>query len=353
MLGIGKRSRLSTSLAEALCDAARKLSYAQSSKQVIGGLVSRQTVMNKLRLCEVEEVEIPGKARVNALHIDADEAHVVLRGGKKSQVELISVYEGIAQEGSRHFCGNVFHLSAYGKSSDDLWELALTEVERRYNLEKTAIYLHGDGAAWIKSGLAWLPNAVFVLDKYHKNKAIKQLLSGLEKKQRSRYNQQLRQALFAADKQRLAAIAEEVAAHLPQRVDKITQNATYLANHIAGIAICQSDPEANNGGCTEPHVSHILAARLSSRPMAWSEPTLRHLAPLLAGSGRPRLHTNISRIDTRLNTFARQRVRYSLKEMSFSASAASRGNLPVLSQTVHSPLSRTIKAISDGWLSLL
>jgi hypothetical protein len=45
----------------------------------------------------------------------------------------------------------------------------------------------------------------------------------------------------------------------------------------------RQDPSANNGGCTEPHVSHILSSRLSSRPMVWSKRTLKQLAPILAG----------------------------------------------------------------------
>ena len=48
------------------------------------------------------------------------------------------------------------------------------------------------------------------------------------------------------------------------------------------FTICGKDAEATNGGATEPHVSNILSVRLSSRPMAWSAETLRHLAPILA-----------------------------------------------------------------------
>jgi len=47
-------------------------------------------------------------------------------------------------------------------------------------------------------------------------------------------------------------------------------------------SICAMDTGANNGGCTEPHVSHGLSSRLSSRPMAWSKTTLQKLAPVLA-----------------------------------------------------------------------
>ena len=63
-----------------------------------------------------------------------------------------------------------------------------------------------------------------------------------------------------------------------------TENGQYLAKYIETIAIRKTDVEANNGGCTEPHISHILASRLSTRPMAWSGETLTHLAPILAGN---------------------------------------------------------------------
>ena len=68
----------------------------------------------------------------------------------------------------------------------------------------------------------------------------------------------------------------------PDRAEIISQNAAYLQRFVKGIGICKKDERANNGGCTEPHISHVLAARLSSRPLAWSETTLKHLAPILA-----------------------------------------------------------------------
>ena len=66
------------------------------------------------------------------------------------------------------------------------------------------------------------------------------------------------------------------------QTETISQNAAYLQRFVKGISICKKDERANNGGCTEPHISHVLAARLSSRPLAWSETTLKHLAPILA-----------------------------------------------------------------------
>ena len=41
---------------------------------------------------------------------------------------------------------------------------------------------------WIQKGLEWLPNAKFVLDKHHKNKAIKAMTAGIENKYRNNYD---------------------------------------------------------------------------------------------------------------------------------------------------------------------
>ena len=55
------------------------------------------------------------------------------------------------------------------------------------------------------------------------------------------------------------------------QTETISQNAAYLQRFVKGIGICKKDERANNGECTEPYISHVLAARLSSRPLAWSE----------------------------------------------------------------------------------
>ena len=79
---------------------------------------------------------------------------------------------------------------------------------------------------------------------------------------------------------------EQLCNRLPEQEEGIRKAAAYLANHIEGIHICEVEEEANHGGCTEGHVSHILSARLSTRPMAWSETTLKAIAPLLACQGK-------------------------------------------------------------------
>jgi hypothetical protein len=283
LLGIESRERVSAAISQQLVAAAREMSYAKASKYVTDSAVSKQTVMH----CVRQGAAIPtGKQelrRVPELHIDADEAHATLCGGYNTEVPLISVYEGIAHNGKRNSCKNSLHISEYGKKPDALWEQALTEIEKRYDLTDTKLYLHGDGGTWIHTGLDWLPNCDFVLDKYHKNKAITHMTASFAKnKDRNLYGREIREALDNEDLRYLGDLTESICLQFEDRRANIEQSSNYLARFVKGISICKTDPRANNGGCTEPHISHILASRLSTRPMAWSKQTLRAFAPVLA-----------------------------------------------------------------------
>jgi len=281
-LGIESRTRVSSGASLSMVKAAREVSYGRAANYVTSGAVSRQTVMSKVRRSCATEDPVENRRRVPELHIDADEDHVTLVGGVNTEVPLISVYEGIVSNGTRRECKEVFHISEYGKTPDKLWEQALTEIERRYDLTNTDIYLHGDGAAWVQKGLEWIPGAIFVLDKYHKNKEIKNITAGLDSERRKEFNKAIREALAQEDIRLFNKIIKCLCVESPEREDKIRKSARYLRKYVKGISICEKNPGANNGGCTEPHVSHVLSARLSSRPMAWSKYTLRHIAPILA-----------------------------------------------------------------------
>ena len=282
VLGMRARRRVSDRLSLELVEAAKEMSYEKASNYIADSRISRQTVMGMLRKSEAAKIHVEKEQWVPELHIDADEAHVTMRGGTNSIVPLISVYEGIETKGKRTYCKNVFHISEYGKTPDELWEQVLSEIERRYDLTGTKIYLHGDGAEWIKHCQDWLPQAVFVLDKYHKNKAIKGMTADLDKEQRKLFDAAIREAMTGEDLQLFGELTRVLCAEHPDRAEKIRGNAAYLENHIEGISICAQDYRANNGGCAEPHVSHVLSARLSTRPMAWSKETLTQFAPILA-----------------------------------------------------------------------
>lgn len=282
VVGLESYTRVSDGLSLSLVEAAQNMSYQKSSEFLTGGKVTRQTVMHKIRKSSPIEQKFDIKKKIDTLHIDADEAHVTLRGGKNTIVPLISIYEGIEYKGKRGKCKNIFHISEYGKSPDKLWEQALNEIEKRYDITNTKIYLHGDGASWIKTGFEWLPNSVYVLDKYHKNKEIKSMTAGLNKETRKLFDKEIRECLEKENIEFFYQLTSSLMYQLPEREDKIKLSSKYLISNVKGISICKNDIEANNGGCTEPHVSHILANRLSTRPMAWGKTTLKKLSPILA-----------------------------------------------------------------------
>lgn len=282
VVGLEPYQRVSGGVGQALVETSCKMSYGKSSEIVTGGQVSRQTVMQKVRQSAVPKPVEVERRHVAALHIDADEDHVTLLGGKNSIVPLVNVYEGIEKHGKRGVCLNRFNISEFGKKPEDLWEEVLKEIERRYDLDGTKLYLHGDGAPWIKQGLEWLPNCEFVLDHYHKNKALKQAISGIPRDIGVQYDKLLRTALEEDDKEFFSNIAECMVQNYPEREKPIREATNYLLENFDAVTICSRDTEATNGGATEPHVSSILSARISSRPMAWSAETLRHFVPILA-----------------------------------------------------------------------
>ena len=281
VVGLESYQRVSSGVGLGLVETAREMSYAKASRVVTGGLVTKQTVMRKIREA-VPAVEPVVRQKVAVLHVDADEDHVKLQTGDSRIVPLVSVYEGIERNGTRGICKNVFHCSEFGKKTEDLWEEVLTEMERRYDLTDTKIYLHGDGAPWIKAGLEWLPNSVFVLDRYHSNKALKGAVSGIDRKSRCQYECHLRQALNEGDRDYFCSVRDSLLARWPEREKTIMEATNYLLSNFDAIHIYSTDAEARNGGATEPHVSHVLSSRLSSRPMGWSSKTLKKFVPILA-----------------------------------------------------------------------
>ena len=292
ILGVAKGERISLRIATDLVKAAVNNTYVAASEIVTGGIVSKQTVMNKVRMAKVaEEVFDEKKERpaIKVLHIDADEDHISSQNGRDVIAPLVSVYEGIETKGKRRSCKNVFHLPFFGTSTEDIWDRVLTEIECRYDISGSdvTIYLHGDGASWIKKGAEFLPNVRFVLDKYHMNKYVKQAVAGIsDKKIREDLIGWLKASLYAGDTSDVEAIGKYVLDNsVALNKDKIGKAFNYLLRNIAAISILCSDPEANNGGATEPHVSHVLSARFSSRPKGWSAETLRCLVPLRSGRG--------------------------------------------------------------------
>jgi hypothetical protein len=198
--------------------------------------ITKQTVMNIIHTIEVEQpaVEVSEKKEIKILYIEADEDHVALQGKniKKENKEkarrismprLVYVHEGIDTEKStrkRKVLKNTRYFGGEYKKSEELWLEVAEYIEEVYKMDSVeVIYLSGDGAAWIKQGLGWIPKSKFVLDNYHLNKYIKEATAHLEDEA---ITQGLRDGLDEADKDLVKRVFDKI---LEKTLTETKQNA--------------------------------------------------------------------------------------------------------------------------------
>ncbi len=160
-----------------------------TNASICGSTISKETVMNKLHTLKFPKTLYQGKKKeVGRLYIDADEDHVALQYMEKKgdikkprnntiMPKLVYIYEGVETEDTERprlinakYFGGVYEGSEGVKK---FWGEVRDYIESAYETEKIShIYINGDGAAWIKSGISVLPKSKFVLDKYHMHKYI-------------------------------------------------------------------------------------------------------------------------------------------------------------------------------------
>jgi len=219
-----------------------------------------------------KETKVEEKKEVKNIYIEADEDHVALQKGSNQQMKLIYVHEGIEKVGkNRNKLKNIIYFTGYHKSNEERWLEIADYLEVKYKLEKVEnIYLSGDGASWIKEGLNWIIGSKYVLDKYHISKSINTSVSHLET-EREEIRSAIWEAIYNCDKERIKQLYGVVIELTEKDTKKeaVRKQRNYLVRNWDGIVNAK---EPDYIGCSaEGHVSHILSARLSSRPMGWSK----------------------------------------------------------------------------------
>lgn len=240
--------------------------------------ISKQTVMNKLSELNINLEEEKGSSKrvVDNIYCIADEDHVHLQKGGIEEPRLIVVYDSMVKNGKRvKLCNKKHFGGVYKGKIDDLWEEVLTYIENTYELDKVKnIYILGDGANWIKTGLEWLPKSRNVLDKFHLMKAVNGIV-GKEtknnKKEVSEYKRRIYRSFYALNFEKTKEIvyeilAEEMEENVRTRKEKLLE---YILNNKEGISNLYKYQKELHGCSAEGHISHLYSARLSSRPMGW------------------------------------------------------------------------------------
>lgn len=295
IFGIKRYQRLDKGLELDLVEKSEEYSYqkaADMASKVVS--LSKQTTLNKIKkLGKIdnratdEKYEDKEKKKTKYLYIEADEDHVSIQKKNRDEDEkdksenkvtkLVYVHEG--REGNRNELKNAKFFSGVYDNSEDLWEEVLSYIDDNYEMDYIeTIFLAGDGANWIKTGLKEIQKTKYILDRYHLNKHVLSATAHCPK-QRSNLWLGLNQANYKLVKLTFGVIAEK--AENEAEKDRVKDARNYIYSNWAGI---KNYAEADNAeGCSaEGHVSHVLASRMSSRPLAWSEDGADRMARLRA-----------------------------------------------------------------------
>lgn len=261
----------------------------------ITDMVSKETVKNILHGLEIEvpEKAVKKKKQVKRLYVNADEDHVAAQfWSKKGDLKkdengckintimpkLIYVYEGIEKESEHskrhHLIGTYYFSGLYeGKQNEELWLKVAKYIDMNYDTEfLEAVYISGDGAAWIQEGLHWIVKSKFVLDQFHLNKYINGCVVHLGDSAGDAKDM-IYDALSLESKEALKEVFQKIekVTENPRKLEQIQDAKRYILRNWNGIII-QNDKKEEIIGCSaEGHVSHLLSDRMSSRPMGWTK----------------------------------------------------------------------------------
>lgn len=279
VLGLTKNDRIDQGMKKALIEKAETSSYERASKHNSYAPVSKQTVLRSIREAGVLRVaeEFCEKRKLKYLYVEADEDHISYQDGTSGIAKLIYVHEGIERHNKRGKLLEPFHFASISAKAEEIWMEVCDYIYERYEIDEIEnIYLSGDGASWIRSGIKYLPKSVFMLDRFHRNEYIKKAAGGDEG-----FRQELRMALDAGDKAETFTVLKEIyeTAQSDTQRKRIIDVRQYFRNNWDGIEAVTRYP--NVLGCSaEGHVSHILSERLSSRPKGWSRIGAEQMARL-------------------------------------------------------------------------
>lgn len=273
-MGFTPHQRIDAGLKAELVERATEQSFRRSGRwsRDSGWTVSGQTVMKASRNVDTaapRSVPERGKRRVPYLFVQADEDHVGNQDGPRWEPRLVTVHEGSAGPPERR---RLVHPWRFGGlylhgDSEQLYEQVWKYLDTTYDLEHVeGILVSGDGASWIRRLCEYLPGAEFVLDRFHARKYVL-AATGADNELYGK----LWHALKQADRPRMRSVMSEALerAETASRYDRIEESRRYLESQWEGIKAWKRFASIWPGCSAEGDVSHVYAARMSSRPMAW------------------------------------------------------------------------------------
>lgn len=384
--GFKKRRRIDPLLEALILEKATDCSYQKAGREILPKhqevTVSPEVVKRLVHNLKKEEVgeealldqgkETIQKKCCQYLFIEADEDHVSWQRKRKKSTnqtgerkkrkkkrllaKLVYVHEGKENPNSgRVQLKNSHYFAGLYQDTENLFYEVLDYLEEHYDLDKVnCIFLGGDGASWIKKGLEILPKSLFVLDRFHLVKRLQAALhhnTFLEKK--------VWKALEEGSWEKVQAILLRALSESrdSQERAKLEDLFLYLKNNWEGILNSKRYKELHLAVSAEGHVSHVLSARLSHRPMGWGKKGADHMSYLRA------LKFNRCSIrDFYLRTHKQELPAFTLspeniqkeKEKGKQVIQEVYGNIPVMKGPVDT-LRLTIKALTQemSWIPVI
>ena len=308
IMGLEKHARMTEDAEARLLEETVQTSSRRGGESAsILDSVSKQTVKNKIHRLKFPKAKVPAqKKAVEYLYIDADEDHVALqfrdkRGditvtedGHKNNCQiskLVYVYEGVEPEkpkSKRNKLINPYYFSRVceGKGNEELWDEIWEYINNTYDLDKVKkIYLNADGGSWIEAGRKRLSGVVGVLDEFHLQKYMMRLTSN-PKLQDSGWDvrHRLYEALQKGTKEDFANWIKKIDEYEETEAGhkRIREASDYILSNWTAVKIRVQKRDGVCGCSAEGHVSHVLSARMSSRPMGWSKTGVAKMSELRA-----------------------------------------------------------------------
>ena len=132
--------------------------------------------------------------------------------------------------------------------------------------------MNSDGGSWIKAGMKQIAGITHVLDEFHLEKYLTKLTSHM-KDSREDAAEELRSAIRSKTKKDFEEIIDRLEGCLNEDTGlKRMENAReYILSNWSAAKLRLKHKDGVKGSSTEGHVSHVLSARMSSRPLGWSK----------------------------------------------------------------------------------
>lgn len=307
ILGFEKGQRMTEDAKAKILEEAVQTSYRRGGENasLLDG-VTKQTVKRLIHNLEIPKTMpvVQKKREVEYLYIDADEDHVSLQFHEKKGditigenhrkdncvlAKLVYVYEGVEPESPRSKRNRLINPYYFcrvcdGRENEAFWDEIYEYLSAVYDLDKVKkIYLNADGGGWIKTGKTKIHGLVNVLDEFHLQKYMLKLTGHLlDEAEETRKD--LYKILVKGTKPEFEALVERIDKSVQSESGhkRIREAADYILRNWMSARTRLVKRDGICGCSAEGHVSHVLSARMSSRPMGWSKKGAAKMAELRA-----------------------------------------------------------------------